>query len=109
VLCCPAHTGHYAYRRVWIEPWPVGFPVFPRKFPLGGGPIENRQSSIENPERGGMGEWLKPAVLKTVSPEKGSGVRIPLPPPEALSSWTCLIVRSSRSMIRSGKASCARS
>ena len=30
---------------------------------------------------GGMGEWLKPAVLKTVSPERGSGVRIPLPPP----------------------------
>ncbi len=28
-----------------------------------------------------MGEWLKPAVLKTVSPERGSGVRIPLPPP----------------------------
>jgi hypothetical protein len=31
---------------------------------------------------GGMGEWLKPAVLKTVSPERGSGVRIPLPPPK---------------------------
>ena len=31
--------------------------------------------------RGGMGEWLKPAVLKTVSPERGSRVRIPLPPP----------------------------
>ena len=30
---------------------------------------------------GGMGERLKPAVLKTVSPERGSGVRIPLPPP----------------------------
>ncbi len=30
---------------------------------------------------GGMGEWLKPAVLKTVSLERGSGVRIPLPPP----------------------------
>ena len=28
-----------------------------------------------------MGERLKPAVLKTVSPERGSGVRIPLPPP----------------------------
>ena len=28
-----------------------------------------------------MGEWLKPAVLKTVSLERGSGVRIPLPPP----------------------------
>ena len=31
--------------------------------------------------RGGMGERLKPAVLKTVSLERGSGVRIPLPPP----------------------------
>ena len=30
---------------------------------------------------GGMGERLKPAVLKTVSPVRGSGVRIPLPPP----------------------------
>ena len=31
---------------------------------------------------GGMGEWLKPAVLKTVNGETRSGVRIPLPPPE---------------------------
>ena len=30
---------------------------------------------------GGMGERLKPAVLKTVSLARGSGVRIPLPPP----------------------------
>ena len=41
---------------------------------------------------GGMGEWLKPAVLKTVSPARGSGVRIPLPPPllaqaESLADW----------------------
>ena len=28
-----------------------------------------------------MGEWLKPAVLKTVEPERVPGVRIPLPPP----------------------------
>jgi hypothetical protein len=28
-----------------------------------------------------MGEWLKPAVLKTVSGASRSGVRIPLPPP----------------------------
>ena len=32
---------------------------------------------------GGMGEWLKPAVLKTVSGASRSGVRIPLPPPVA--------------------------
>ena len=31
--------------------------------------------------RGEMGEWLKPAVLKTVSAERCSGVRIPLSPP----------------------------
>ena len=29
-----------------------------------------------------MGEWLKPAVLKTVCVERCTGVRIPLPPPE---------------------------
>src|SRR5271154_1531336 len=28
-----------------------------------------------------MGEWLKPAVLKTVELERVPGVRIPLPPP----------------------------
>ena len=31
--------------------------------------------------RGGMGERLKPAVLKTVVPARVPGVRIPLPPP----------------------------
>src|SRR5258708_3833593 len=30
---------------------------------------------------GGVGEWLKPAVLKTVRPERVSGGRIPPPPP----------------------------
>jgi hypothetical protein len=30
---------------------------------------------------GGMAEWLKAAVLKTVSGVTRSGVRIPLPPP----------------------------
>jgi hypothetical protein len=29
-----------------------------------------------------MGEWLKPAVLKTVCGVTRTGVRIPLPPPE---------------------------
>jgi hypothetical protein len=37
-------------------------------------------------EIGGMGEWLKPAVLKTVSGVTRSGVRIPLPPPALLRS-----------------------
>ena len=31
--------------------------------------------------RGGMAEWFKAAVLKTVGSETGPGVRIPLPPP----------------------------
>ena len=39
------------------------------------------RSEDQSGETGGMGERLKPAVLKTVSPERGSGVRIPLPPP----------------------------
>ena len=34
-----------------------------------------------DPPRGGMGERLIPAVLKTVVPERVPGVRIPLPPP----------------------------
>src|ERR1041385_8183338 len=33
---------------------------------------------------GGVGEWLKPAVLKTVRLERVSGVRIPPPPPDCL-------------------------
>ena len=33
---------------------------------------------------GGMGEWLKPAVLKTVCGATRTGVRIPLPPPDYL-------------------------
>ena len=33
-------------------------------------------------ERGGVGERLKPAVLKTVGPERVPGVRIPPPPPD---------------------------
>jgi hypothetical protein len=31
-----------------------------------------------------VGEWLNPAVLKTVRPERVSGVRIPPPPPSIL-------------------------
>ena len=37
---------------------------------------------------GGVGEWLKPAVLKTVRLERVSGVRIPPPPPPL--KKTCL-------------------
>ena len=37
--------------------------------------------NLDKIEIGGMGEWLKPAVLKTVSGVTRSGVRIPLPPP----------------------------
>ena len=40
-------------------------------------------------EAGGMGEWLIPAVLKTVNGETRSGVRIPLPPPPLISGMIC--------------------
>src|SRR5689334_17288802 len=44
---------------------------------------KRRQSlrKIARIESGGMAEWLKAAVLKTVSGVTRSGVRIPLPPP----------------------------
>src|SRR5262249_8147944 len=50
--------------------------------------------------RGGMGEWLKPAVLKTVCGVTRTGVRIPLPPPcfsyksqriQGLSEWRAFV------------------
>jgi glutamine---fructose-6-phosphate transaminase (isomerizing) len=37
-----------------------------------------------------MGERLKPAVLKTVRPERVSGVRIPLPPPDRRKNLSAL-------------------
>ena len=40
---------------------------------------------------GGMAEWLKAAVLKTARLARVSGVRIPLPPPQALCNL--LIIR----------------
>jgi hypothetical protein len=39
---------------------------------------------------GGMAEWLKAAVLKTVNGETRSGVRIPLPPPP---TWPDTVMR----------------
>src|ERR1700733_287761 len=42
---------------------------------------------------GGVGERLKPAVLKTVRPERVSGVRIPPPPPYSR-SHRCLLINS---------------
>src|SRR5450755_3699859 len=44
---------------------------------------------------GGVGEWLKPAVLKTVRPERVSGVRIPPPPPHS-HAFSPSLFRSSR-------------
>src|SRR5580704_12438669 len=38
-------------------------------------------------KNGGVGERLKPAVLKTVRPERVSGVRIPPPPPVLCFQW----------------------
>src|SRR5580698_7953969 len=46
----------------------------------------NQLASFYKIESGGMGEWLKPAVLKTVCAERCTGVRIPLPPPDYLLS-----------------------
>ena len=40
-----------------------------------------RTIEVSPTPRGGMGERLIPAVLKTVVPERVPGVRIPLPPP----------------------------
>src|ERR1017187_2235388 len=44
------------------------------------------QPDAYNKDAGGMGEWLIPAVLKTVNGETRSGVRIPLPPPRIKST-----------------------
>ena len=49
-----------------------------------GFPCERRHRGAMKSGRiksGGMAEWLKAAVLKTVSGVTRSGVRIPLPPP----------------------------
>src|SRR5262249_16951580 len=42
-------------------------------------------------KNGGVGERLKPAVLKTVRPERVSGVRIPPPPPRSPKVLACLL------------------
>ena len=43
--------------------------------------LDNSRAKSDKIGIGGMGEWLKPAVLKTVDGETRPGVRIPLPPP----------------------------
>ena len=48
---------------------------YPKKF---SGRQVSEYVTIKN---GGVGERLKPAVLKTVEPERVPGVRIPPPPP----------------------------
>jgi hypothetical protein len=45
-------------------------------------------------ETGGVGEWLNPAVLKTVRPERVSGVRIPPPPPLIASKRLATMVQA---------------
>src|SRR5579863_4098377 len=50
---------------------------------------------------GGMGEWLKPAVLKTVELERVPGVRIPLPPPFFFSNLFLILGAFSGAGIRS--------
>jgi hypothetical protein len=44
--------------------------------------LDNSRAKSDKIGIGGMGEWLKPAVLKTVDGETRPGVRIPLPPPQ---------------------------
>src|SRR5258708_24757997 len=51
-------------------------------------PIAIDQKPLQTPlqviiKNGGVGERLKPAVLKTVRPERASGVQIPPPPPSS--------------------------
>src|ERR1700692_891497 len=47
-------------------------------------------------ENGGVGERLNPAVLKTVRPERVSGVRIPPPPPLIASKRLATMVQAAR-------------
>src|SRR4029077_13333644 len=44
----------------------------------------NGSDKSDSIESGGMAEWFKAAVLKTVDGESCPGVRIPLPPPDYL-------------------------
>ena len=44
-------------------------------------PVARAVVALAVVRRGGMAEWFKAAVLKTVEPERVPGVRIPLPPP----------------------------
>ena len=57
---------------------------------------------------GGVGERLKPAVLKTVRPERVSGVRIPPPPPAILSCERCrrVIVTRHSFILRPSRGDC---
>ena len=63
------------------------------------GPVTSSPASLSREPReaglqdiiksGGVGERLKPAVLKTVRLERASGVRIPPPPPASLGISLC--------------------
>ena len=46
--------------------------------------LEREDLPVKLKDAGGVGERLKPAVLKTVRPERVSWVRIPPPPPASL-------------------------
>src|ERR1700722_17384888 len=59
-------------------------PVLPSGGPDVRKALDGRSVTIEV---GGMAEWLKAAVLKTVSGVTRSGVRIPLPPPALYRLW----------------------
>src|SRR5579859_1458646 len=53
----------------------------------------HRLVNCSHHSRGGMCERLKQAVLKTAIPERVSGVRIPLPPPELFYRFTSCELR----------------
>ncbi len=57
---------------------------------------------------GGVGERLKPAVLKTVRPERVSGVQIPPPPPLQKSTNTSVRLVQSQEEPQQGRAVVAR-
>ena len=58
---------------------------------------------------GGVGEWLNPAVLKTVRPERVSGVRIPPPPPYSRQLYFSALTTPRNIYFAGRKAAIARS
>ena len=83
-----AHSNHKAKVRVVAKPptceTPVTVVFRQAKRPKRQCDMVREMKESDRIMNGGMGEWLKPAVLKTVYAERCTGVRIPLPPPDYL-------------------------